>query len=104
MVPKITIGVQGCSLSPTIFNIVLEIIADALDDHEGTVSIGSRKITTLRFVEYIDGLAVQEQKLVNLVNHLEDASTAYDMQISAEKTPLMTNTTANSLVSRIKIT
>ena len=31
--------------------------------------------------------------LVKSVNHLEEASTAYDMQTSAEKTQLMTNNT-----------
>ena len=41
----------------------------------------------------IDGLAGQEQELVKLINHLEEASTAYGMQISAEKTHLMTNNT-----------
>ena len=94
MVPT-TIGIrQVCLLSPTLFNIFLEkIMADALADHEGTVSIGGRTITNLRFADDIDGLAGQEQKLVKLVNHLEEASTAYDIQISAEKTQLMTNNT-----------
>ena len=64
-----------------------------LEDHEGTVSIGGRAITNLRFADDIDGLAGQEQELVKLVNHLEEASTAYGMQISAEKTQLMTNNT-----------
>ena len=49
--------------------------------------------SNLRFVDDIDGLAGQEQELVKLVNHTEEASAAYGMQISAEKTQLMTNNT-----------
>ena len=68
-------------------------MADALEDHEGTVSIGGRTITNLRFADDIEGLAGQEQEPVKLVNRLEEASSAYGMQISAEKTQLMTNNT-----------
>ena len=60
-------------------------MADALEDLGGTVSIGGRTITNLRFADNIDGLAGQEQELVKLVNHLEEASTAYGMQIRVEK-------------------
>ena len=85
---------QGCLLSPTLFNIFLyRIVADALKDHEGTVSIGGRTITNLRFADDIDGLAGQEQELVKLVNHLQEAATEYGMQIIAEKTQLMTYNT-----------
>ena len=72
---RTTVGVrQGCLLSPTLFNIFLErIMTDASEDHEGTVSIGSRTITTLRFADDIDGLAGEEEELANLVERLDKA-------------------------------
>ena len=90
---RTTVGVrQGCLLSPTLFNIFLErIMTNALEDHEGSVSIGGRTITNLRFADDIDALAGKEEELVKLVNHLDKASTTYGMEISAEKTKLMTN-------------
>ena len=68
-------------------------MTDALEDHEGTVSIGSRAITNLRFADDIDDLAGEEE-LAKLVECLDKASTAYGMEISAEKTKLMTNNTS----------
>ena len=67
-------------------------MTNALEDHEGTVSIGGRTITNLCFTDDIDGLAGEEEELANLVECLHKASTAYGMEISAEKTKLMTNT------------
>ena len=40
---------------------------DALKDHEGTVSIGGRATTNLRFADDIDGLAREEEELAKLV-------------------------------------
>ena len=71
-------------------------MTDALKNHEGTVSIGGRTITNLRFADDIDGLAEEEEELAKLVEHLDKASTAYGMEISAEKTKLMTNNTSAS--------
>ena len=65
-------------------------MTDALEDHEGTVSIGGRTITILRFADIIDGLAGKEEKVAKLVERLDKVSTAYGMEISAEKTKLMT--------------
>ena len=67
---------------------------DALKDHEGTVSIGGRTITNLRFADDIDGLAGEEEELAKLVERLDKASTAYGMEISAEKTKLMIKNTS----------
>ena len=99
---RATVGVrQGCLLSPTLFNIFLErIMADALEDHEGTVSNGGRTITNLRFADDIDGLAGEEEELVNLVERLDKASTAYGMEISAGKTKLMTTPVASTQRSK----
>ena len=69
-------------------------MTDALEDHEHTVSIGGRTITNLRFADDIDGLAGEVKGLAKLVQHLNKASTAYGMEISVEKTKLMTNNTS----------
>ena len=42
-------------------------MADALEDHEGTVSIRGRTITNLRFADDIDGLSGLEQELISLI-------------------------------------
>ena len=54
----------------------------ALKDNEGTVSIGGRTITNLRFADDIDGLAGEEEELAKLVECLDKASTAYGTEIS----------------------
>ena len=64
---------------------------DALQHHEGTISIGGRTITNLRLAANIDGLAESEEELASLVEQLDKAASAYGMEISTEKTTIMTN-------------
>ena len=101
---RTTVGVrQGCLFSPTLFNIFLErIMTHALEGHEGTVSIGGRTITNLRFADDIDGLAGEEEELANLVERFDKGSTAYGMEISAEKTKLMTKNNNNKTKTKKK--
>ena len=101
---RTTVGVrQGCLLSPTLFNIFLErIISDALEEHDGKVSIGGRNITNLWFADDIDAPAEEEQELEALAESLDKTCTRYKMEISAEKTKLMTNS-ANGIQREIKV-
>ncbi|GFO47197.1 endonuclease-reverse transcriptase [Plakobranchus ocellatus] len=95
---RTTVGVrQGCLFSPTLFNIFLErIMTDALEDRCGTVNIGGRPITNLRFADDTDGLAGNECELASLVEQLDKASSNFSMEISAEKTKIMTNSKESS--------
>ena len=101
---RTTVGVeQGCLLSTTLFNIFFErIMSDALEEHDGKVSIGGRNITNLRFGDDIDALAEEEQELEAQVESLNKTCTRYKMEISAEKTKLMTNS-ANGIQREIKV-
>ena len=76
-------------------------MTDALEDHEGTVSIEGRTITNLRFADDIDGLWGKEE-LGKLVELLDKPSTSYDMEINAEKTKLMTNN-ASGINTEIRV-
>ena len=53
-----------------------------------------RTFTNLCFADDIDGSAGEEEELAKLVERLDKASTAYGMEISTEKTKLMTNNTS----------
>ena len=66
-------------------------MADACEDHEGTISVGGGAITNLCFADDDDGLAEEEEELAKLVERLDKA---YGMESSAEKTKLMTNNTS----------
>ena len=69
-------------------------MTDFSEDHEGTISIGGRTITNRRFAHDIDGLAGEEEELAKLVECFDKAS-AYGIEISSEKTNVMTNNTSN---------
>ena len=94
----------GWLLSPILFNIFLErIMADwHLKIANRQSALGGRTISNLRFADDIEGLAGSELELANLVKRLDETSTAYGMEISADKNKLMTNNT-NGISSNIRV-
>ena len=77
-------------------------MCDAMEEHDGKVSIGGRNITNLQFANDIDALAEEEQELEALVESLNKTCTRYKMEISAEKTKQVTNS-ANGIQREIKV-
>ena len=67
------------------------MMSDVLEDHEGTVSIGGRTITNLRFNDDIGGLAGTKTEPKTLVKHLDSTSKAFGMETSADKAKVMAN-------------
>ena len=55
-------------------------MSDALEEHDGKVSIGGKNITDLRFADDIDALAEEEQELEALVESLDKTCTRYKMK------------------------
>ncbi len=82
---------QGCLLSPTLKIFLEDIMTHALKNYNGTISIGGQQITNLRFADDIDGITGKENELTKLVHNLDTAATKFGIEISAEKTKIMTN-------------
>ena len=101
---RTTVGVrQGCLLSPTLFNILLKrIMCEALDDHEGSASIGGRLITNFRFADDIVVNAEEEEEAGVLVDYLDTTITRYKTEIGPDKTKVMTNN-PNGFQREIKV-
>jgi len=94
---KTKVGVrQGCILSPILFNIYLEnIMQETLQNHHTSITIGGRPICNLRFADDIDLMAGTKHELQDLTNKLENSAGAYGMEISTEKSKVMTNSKNN---------
>ena len=61
-------------------------MTDALNDHEGIVSIGGRNITNLRFADDVDGLAGREDELADLVERIDKTSIRHADQCRKDQT------------------
>ena len=84
---------QGCVLSPNLFNILAErVMREALEEYEGGVHIGGRRMTNLRYADDIVLLTSSEEELQTMVERLDRSGRKYGLQINREKTKVMTTT------------
>ena len=74
-------------------------MCEALDDHEGSISIGGRLIINFRFA---DDNAEEEEEAGVLVDRLDTTTTRYKMEIGPVQTKVMTNN-PNGFQRAIKI-
>ena len=77
-------------------------MCEALDDHEGSVSIVGRLITNFRFADDIVVKAEEEEEAGILIDRLDRTTTRYKMEIRPDKTKVMTNN-PNGFLREIKI-
>ena len=77
-------------------------MCEALDDHEGSVSIRGRLITNFRFADDIVVNAEVEEEAGVLVDRLDTTTTRYKMEIGPDKTKVMTKN-PNGFQREIKI-
>ena len=78
---------QGSILSPHLFNIFSEVIMrTALEGFEGTVKIGGRSITNLRYADDIVLVGGSIEELQNIVNRVHEASGQAGLYLNTSKT------------------
>ena len=58
-------------------------MSDALEEHDGKISISSKNIINLQFAEDIDAMAEEKQEQETLVESLNKTCTWYKMEVSA---------------------
>ena len=66
-------------------------MCEALDDHEGSISIGGRLIINFRFANDIVVNAEEEEEAGVLIDRLDKTTIRYKMEIGPDKTKVMTN-------------
>ena len=66
-------------------------MCEALDDHEGSISIGGRLVINFRFANDIVVNAEEEEEAGVLIDRLDRTTTRYKMEIGPDKTKVMTN-------------
>jgi Reverse transcriptase (RNA-dependent DNA polymerase)/Domain of unknown function (DUF6451) len=77
---------QGCLLSPLLFNVMLEVVMALADVNESGIVVSGYRISNLRFADDISFLADGQSELQQQINSLHTVSTRFGLKISTSKT------------------
>ncbi|XP_047492300.1 uncharacterized protein LOC125041405 [Penaeus chinensis] len=81
---------QGYILSPHLFNVYSEkIMRDALEGFEGTIKVGGRNVTNLRYADDIVLIAGSMLELEDLITRVKLASEQAGLMLNTQKTKVM---------------
>ena len=82
--------IQGCPLSPHLFNIFLEkIMQEALADYPGGVRIAGEIINNLRYADDIILVGETEEEVKQMLDAMEEVCRKYKLEINVDKTKVM---------------
>ena len=84
-------GVQGCILSPCLFNFYTEYIMRnaGLDEAQAGIKIAGRNINNLRYADDITLMAENEEELKSLLMQVKEESENVGLKLSIQKTKIM---------------
>jgi len=80
----------------TVQFVLEQIILEAMENSEGTVSVAGQKVSNLRFADDIDLIAGNSEELSNITERLDSITRKYGMEISSEKSKIMVTSRQNS--------
>ena len=80
---------QGCCLSPILFNLYGECLANESLDGLGDFNIGGQIIQTVKYADDLVLMAKEETVLQSMTDKLIETGRYYGMEMNVEKTKVM---------------
>ena len=82
---------QGCILSPCLFNLYAEYLMwnTGLDEAQAGIKIAGRNINYLRYAEDTTLMAESEEELKSLLMNMKEESANVDLKLNIQKTKIM---------------
>ena len=91
-------GVQGCILSPYLFNLYAEYLMQnaGLDEAQAGIKIARRNINNLRYADDTTLMAESEEELKSLLMRVKEKSEKSGLKLSIQKTEIMASSPITS--------